>query len=128
MIFINTLWAHHTPLSLKFCNFIECKYKISMVCHRISGNAASDRNIHSSVSEQLKKNFAKSRWKVNMIPMHAPPSSFLNIFIHTSHILIGSLKELYIDPVFSHHHPVVSSLSASLALSLHSRACQPLRS
>ncbi|KAK8404719.1 hypothetical protein O3P69_007759 [Scylla paramamosain] len=29
----------------------------------ISGNAASDRNIHSSVSEQLKKNFAKSRWK-----------------------------------------------------------------
>ncbi|KAG0721497.1 Calcium/calmodulin-dependent protein kinase type 1 [Chionoecetes opilio] len=30
---------------------------------RISGNAASDRNIHSSVSEQLRKNFAKSRWK-----------------------------------------------------------------
>lgn len=29
----------------------------------ISGNAASDRNIHSSVSEQLKKNFAKSRWR-----------------------------------------------------------------
>ncbi|KAA0199077.1 hypothetical protein HAZT_HAZT003386 [Hyalella azteca] len=34
------------------------------VLYRISGNAASDRNIHSSVSEQLKKNFAKSRWKV----------------------------------------------------------------
>ncbi|XP_046407168.1 calcium/calmodulin-dependent protein kinase type 1-like [Ischnura elegans] len=29
----------------------------------ISGNAASDKNIHGTVSEQLKKNFAKSRWK-----------------------------------------------------------------
>jgi len=29
----------------------------------ISGNAASTKNIHSSVSEQLKKNFAKSRWR-----------------------------------------------------------------
>lgn len=37
---------------------------LSVLSHRISGNAASDRNIHSSVSEQLKKNFAKSRWKV----------------------------------------------------------------
>jgi hypothetical protein len=31
---------------------------------RICGNTASDKNIHSSVSEQLKKNFAKSKWKV----------------------------------------------------------------
>lgn len=29
----------------------------------ISGNAASNKNIHDTVSEQLKKNFAKSRWK-----------------------------------------------------------------
>jgi len=29
----------------------------------ICGNAASTKNIHSSVSEQLKKNFAKSRWR-----------------------------------------------------------------
>uniref|UniRef100_A0A8D8VYJ5 Calcium/calmodulin-dependent protein kinase type 1 n=1 Tax=Cacopsylla melanoneura TaxID=428564 RepID=A0A8D8VYJ5_9HEMI len=29
----------------------------------ICGNAASERNIHGTVSEQLKKNFAKSRWK-----------------------------------------------------------------
>lgn len=33
---------------------------------RISGNAASDKNIHGTVSEQLKKNFAKSRWKVSV--------------------------------------------------------------
>ena len=30
---------------------------------RITG-AKGDRNIHASVSEQLKKNFAKSKWKV----------------------------------------------------------------
>ncbi|XP_013117053.1 calcium/calmodulin-dependent protein kinase type 1 [Stomoxys calcitrans] len=29
----------------------------------ISGNAAGNKNIHATVSEQLKKNFAKSRWK-----------------------------------------------------------------
>ena len=29
----------------------------------ICGDTASDRNIHGSVSEQLKKNFAKSKWK-----------------------------------------------------------------
>uniref|UniRef100_T1J1E2 Protein kinase domain-containing protein n=1 Tax=Strigamia maritima TaxID=126957 RepID=T1J1E2_STRMM len=29
----------------------------------ISGNTASDKNIHSSVSEQLRKNFAKTKWR-----------------------------------------------------------------
>lgn len=33
--------------------------------NRISGNAASDKNIHGTVSEQLKKTFAKSRWRVS---------------------------------------------------------------
>ncbi|XP_050529302.1 calcium/calmodulin-dependent protein kinase type 1 isoform X2 [Daktulosphaira vitifoliae] len=37
----------------------------------ISGNAASNKNIHGTVSAQLKKNFAKSRWKqlMNAITM-----------------------------------------------------------
>ncbi|XP_066997429.1 calcium/calmodulin-dependent protein kinase type 1 isoform X1 [Anabrus simplex] len=37
----------------------------------ICGNAASNKNIHGTVSEQLKKNFAKSRWKqlMNAIAM-----------------------------------------------------------
>ncbi|CAG2123486.1 unnamed protein product, partial [Medioppia subpectinata] len=30
---------------------------------RISGNTAKDTNIHGSVSEQLKKNFAKTKWR-----------------------------------------------------------------
>ncbi|XP_048517436.1 calcium/calmodulin-dependent protein kinase type 1 [Dendroctonus ponderosae] len=33
----------------------------------ISGNAAATKNIHGTVSEQLKKNFAKSRWKQTSI-------------------------------------------------------------
>lgn len=32
----------------------------------ISGNTASEIDIHSSVSEQLKKNFAKTKWKVSV--------------------------------------------------------------
>lgn len=34
-------------------------------CHRIAGDTALDKNIHQSVSEQIKKNFAKSKWKVS---------------------------------------------------------------
>lgn len=32
---------------------------------RIAGDTALDKNIHESVSAQIKKNFAKSKWKVN---------------------------------------------------------------
>lgn len=47
------------------CVEVEKRYtcKQSLSHPWISGNAASDRNIHSSVSEQLRKNFAKSRWR-----------------------------------------------------------------
>lgn len=33
---------------------------------RIAGDTALDKNIHQSVSEQIKKNFAKSKWKVSI--------------------------------------------------------------
>lgn len=32
---------------------------------RISGNTALEKNIHASVSEQIRKNFAKTKWKVS---------------------------------------------------------------
>lgn len=53
---------------------MECKlfiiiqdilFNTVIIQFRISGNAASNKNIHGTVSEQLKKNFAKSRWKVS---------------------------------------------------------------
>ncbi|XP_055712372.1 calcium/calmodulin-dependent protein kinase type 1 isoform X2 [Phlebotomus papatasi] len=47
------------------CVNVEKRYtcKQALTHPWISGNAASNKNIHGTVSEQLKKNFAKSRWK-----------------------------------------------------------------
>ncbi|XP_017465101.1 PREDICTED: calcium/calmodulin-dependent protein kinase type 1 isoform X1 [Rhagoletis zephyria] len=47
------------------CVNVEKRYtcKQALAHPWISGNAASNKNIHGTVSEQLKKNFAKSRWK-----------------------------------------------------------------
>ncbi|XP_017754259.1 PREDICTED: calcium/calmodulin-dependent protein kinase type 1 isoform X2 [Eufriesea mexicana] len=47
------------------CVNVEERYtcKQALAHPWISGNAASNKNIHGTVSEQLRKNFAKSRWK-----------------------------------------------------------------
>ncbi|KAL6439754.1 hypothetical protein ACFW04_004061 [Cataglyphis niger] len=47
------------------CVNVEERYscKQALAHPWISGNAASNKNIHGTVSEQLKKNFAKTRWK-----------------------------------------------------------------
>lgn len=47
------------------CVNVEHRYtcKSALAHPWISGNAASSKNIHETVSAQLKKNFAKSRWK-----------------------------------------------------------------
>ncbi|XP_034230575.1 LOW QUALITY PROTEIN: calcium/calmodulin-dependent protein kinase type 1-like [Thrips palmi] len=47
------------------CVEVEKRYTCRQALQHpwISGNAASNKNIHGTVSEQLKKNFAKSRWK-----------------------------------------------------------------
>ncbi|XP_017062775.1 calcium/calmodulin-dependent protein kinase type 1 isoform X2 [Drosophila eugracilis] len=47
------------------CVAVENRYtcKQALAHAWISGNEASNKNIHGTVSEQLKKNFAKSRWK-----------------------------------------------------------------
>ena len=37
---------------------------IHMSPFRISGGLASNKNIHGTVSEQIKKNWAKLKWKV----------------------------------------------------------------
>ncbi|KOX69596.1 Calcium/calmodulin-dependent protein kinase type 1 [Melipona quadrifasciata] len=50
------------------CVNVEERYtcKQALAHPWISGNAASNKNIHGTVSEQLKKNFAKSRWKESL--------------------------------------------------------------
>ena len=37
---------------------------------RISGNAASDKNIKDGVCAQIEKNFAKAKWKVRLLDHH----------------------------------------------------------
>uniref|UniRef100_A0A452GNA7 Protein kinase domain-containing protein n=2 Tax=Durocryptodira TaxID=1579337 RepID=A0A452GNA7_9SAUR len=41
----------------------------------IAGDTALDKNIHQSVSEQIKKNFAKSKWKVSAPAATLSPAS-----------------------------------------------------
>ena len=80
----HTLGKYHS----QSCNQnAKCSHSHStcfVLCsHRICGNAA-DRNIHDSVSAQLKKNFAKSRWKVCDVGLFA---SGLLPFLHLFSVL-----------------------------------------
>jgi len=56
------MFVHYWQTYL-MCNRVHC---FSCNC-RISGNAALNKDIHASVSAQMKKNFAKSRWKVHVL-------------------------------------------------------------
>lgn len=58
--------AHPWYLNSFFFKFANLILILIFNYRRISGNAASSKNIHGTVSEQLKKNFAKSRWKVSI--------------------------------------------------------------
>ncbi|KAG7172446.1 Calcium/calmodulin-dependent protein kinase type 1-like [Homarus americanus] len=93
------------------CVDVEKRYtcKQSLNHPWISGNAASDRNIHSSVSEQLKKNFAKSRWRVNMTELHV----LFYIFF-----LLELSQRLYIEP-FGNYCPSDTSRPVKLLGTRH---------
>ena len=60
--------------------------------NRISGNAASTKNIHSSVSEQLKKNFAKSRWRVRTSFHFLHFDLFFLFFFHVEFVILTALS------------------------------------
>ena len=49
------IWGGYTVYSIS---------KVPCVCLRIIGDTASKKDIHDSVSQQMKKAFAKHRWKV----------------------------------------------------------------
>ena len=65
-----------TPTKLKLCIYILgttnlIMFKRSLVPFlRISGNAASDKNIKDGVCAQIEKNFAKAKWKVSFVLYH----------------------------------------------------------
>lgn len=41
-------------------------------CFRIAGDTALCKNIHESVSAQIRKNFAKSKWRVSAVFTDCP--------------------------------------------------------
>ncbi len=52
---------------------------MSVLYFRIAGDTALDKNIHESVSAQIKKNFAKSKWKVNQCIYESERTSSENV-------------------------------------------------
>ena len=72
---IGDIWCLYDEIFVKWCDTIKSLFPpvclsdvISLlffgVLRRISGNTALNKNIHASVSEQMKKRFIKSKWKV----------------------------------------------------------------
>jgi calcium/calmodulin-dependent protein kinase I len=68
--FDSPYWDDISESAKDFIRNLMCKdVKKRFTCKQalahswISGNAASSKDIHASVSAQMKKNFAKSRWK-----------------------------------------------------------------
>lgn len=49
---------------------------------RISGNAASDKNIKDGVCAQIEKNFAKAKWKVQLMS-HVAESYLCDLTFNT---------------------------------------------
>lgn len=79
---------------------------------RICGNEASSKNIHGTVSEQLKKNFAKSRWKVSSNPLEHVASNRVFVF------LFFCVYMLLWPPCATHLH-------ATRGCYRHRRVCRP---
>lgn len=56
---------------------------------RISGNAASDKNIKDGVCAQIEKNFAKAKWKVQLMDHDA--ETHLQYLAFNTHLGIKSM-------------------------------------
>lgn len=63
----NVRWVYKLIKNMPACPESLSFSKFSATC-RICGDTALDKNIHESVSAQIKKNFAKSKWKVSEQP------------------------------------------------------------
>lgn len=69
---------------------------------RISGNAASDKNIKENVCAQMEKNFARAKWKV-IIYVQVVITFLLFFFAH-HHLLHCCSFEEWIVFVFVEEH------------------------
>ena len=96
-------WVHKHPTKCLPSIYL----RIFLFC-RITG-AKSEKNIHASVSEQLKKNFAKSRWRVSR--------NFL--VFHTSFsILVAKLSEASSRPAHLFWLPISCNMAISFYISV----------
>lgn len=82
LLVCNSLWQSHTDeaestvLNLLFHLLFCC-----LLYDRISGGAASDKNIKENVCAQIEKNFARAKWKVN------PLFFFWQLFLGLSEVV-----------------------------------------
>lgn len=53
------------------------------LCFRIAGDTALNKNIHESVSAQIRKNFAKSKWRVSPKCVCFMPAQFQGNLNHS---------------------------------------------
>lgn len=86
-IFMKNLQIHIYISNTIFWTWNERIYFYFISLCRISGNAASNKNIHGTVSEQLKKNFAKSRWKVRKKKYSTPNPGNFNLTLNIIYCL-----------------------------------------
>lgn len=78
---------------------VTCQKMFPLVAFfRISGNAASDKNIKDGVCAQIEKNFAKAKWKVLFIYLihqyifaHPHIVSFRQMIMFVIMTLLGGL-------------------------------------
>lgn len=76
-------------------SYFACSFLITydIFCFfRICGNTASSKDIHGTVSAQLKKNFAKSRWRVSTIYLFDYFPSYLSYIERNIRILEFNLN------------------------------------
>lgn len=68
-----------------------------ILCNRISGGAASDKNIKENVCAQIEKNFARAKWKVTRLFSPTVRSS-------QSCIVFLFEQRLFSESRAGHHH------------------------
>lgn len=71
----------------------ECPICGTCLLSRISGNAASDKNIKDGVCAQIEKNFARAKWKVGFGSLSSWPNSKC-FFLHPQFLAAAAPLQL----------------------------------
>lgn len=92
---------------------------------RISGNEASNKNIHGTVSEQLKKNFAKSRWKVcNAVNVTDFYCSWIKIYFQQAYYAATVIRQMQKMALSSNNSTSITDESSLIKISTGTGSCK----